>query len=80
MQKTNDYSHGVKSLVSMAQKINPEIGSYQEHFINESFDFTVKLSNGRLNVSRVAAQDFEAQPNSISEGQIRRIADSFNAE
>jgi hypothetical protein len=66
-------------MVSWAKDKNPKIGTYQEHFINEKFDYVVRLSNGRVVVSVEAAQDFEAQPSSITDQMIQRVADSFKS-
>lgn len=66
-------------MVSLATAKNSSIGIYQEHFINENFDYAVRLSNGRVLVSVESAQDFEAQPSSITDQMIQRVADSFKS-
>ena len=65
------------AVVGLAMKHNPEIGHYQEHFINESFGFSVRLSNGMLNMSQEVAQDYEAQPSSVTQDRIERVANTF---
>jgi len=51
MEKTNSHTNGVLGIIFLAQSINPEIGSYQEHYINECFNFTAQLSNGTINMT-----------------------------
>ncbi|MBI2284117.1 MAG: hypothetical protein HYU71_10440 [Bacteroidetes bacterium] len=77
MTKTTQYQSGVMAVTSLARTINPEIGAYQEHFINESFGFSVRLSNGAINMSVEVAQDYEAQPSSVTQDRIERVAKTF---
>lgn len=78
MNKSTENTNGVTGIVSEAKILNPEIGNYKEHFINERFRYIVRLSNGRLEMSREIAQDYEIQSNSISKERIQRVADSFS--
>ena len=64
MIKTNSHINGVSGMIFLAQTINPEIGYYQEHFINEHFNFTAKLSNGTIDMTIEDAQDYETRPSS----------------
>jgi hypothetical protein len=77
MTKTDEYRNGVIAVTSLARTINSEIGSYQEHFINESFGFSVRLSNGAINMSVEVAQDYEAQPSSVTIERIENVAKTF---
>jgi hypothetical protein len=77
MTKTDEYRSGVMAVIDLARVSNPEIGSYQEHFINENFDFSVRLSNGAINISVEVAQDYEAQPSSVTISRIENIAKTF---
>ena len=77
MTKTNDHRSGVIAVTSLARTINSEIGSYQEHFINERFGFSVRLSNGAIDMSREVAQDYEAQPSSVTADRIQIVANTF---
>jgi len=78
MNKTNEYTNGVIGVISLARTINPNIGSYQEHFINERFGFTIRLSNGRIEMSMEVAQDYEAQPSSVTADRVERVAKTFS--
>lgn len=77
MQKTNQYQNGVIGIISRARNVNPEIGNYVEHFINDNFRIVVRLSNGRMQIPLEYAQDQETSPESIDNGIITRITNSF---
>jgi hypothetical protein len=77
MQKTNQYQGGVMGITNLARSINHEIGNYVEHYINEMFGISVKLSNGAINMTIEIAQDFEANPNSIDSIRIENISKTF---
>lgn len=77
MTKTDKCKRGVISITNLAREINPEIGSYQEHFINELFGFSVRLSNGAISMSIEVAEDYEVQPSSVTQERIEKVANSF---
>jgi hypothetical protein len=77
MQKTNQHSGGVRGILTRTRQYNPEIGNYMEHFINERFSFTVRLSNGRIEIPMEMAHDQETMSSSISEDRIQNIAQRF---
>ena len=78
MEKTTKNLNGVMGVTSLARNENPEIGSYQEHYINESFGYSVRLSNnGAINMSREIAQDYESLPNSITNDRIEKVASTY---
>ena len=77
MKKTNSHTIGVSGIIFLTQTINPEIGYYQEHYINEYFNFTVKLSNGTINMTLEDAQDYEVSQSSITFNRIKIIANTF---
>ncbi len=77
MQKTTQYQSGVMGITNLARSINPEIGNYVEHYINEMFGISVKLSNGAITMSVEIAQDFETMPSSIASNRIEQIAKTF---
>lgn len=77
MTKTTQYQSGVIAVTSLASTLNTEIGDYQEHFINENFGFSVRLSNGKRNMSLEVAQDYEAYPSSVTQDRIERVAMTF---
>jgi len=77
MQETTQYQRGVMGITNLARSINPEIGYYVEHYINEMFGISVKLSNGAISMSVEIAQDFEAHPNSIDSTRIENVSKTF---
>jgi hypothetical protein len=77
MTKTTKYQDGVMAVISLVKLINSEIGDYQEHFVNESFIFSVKLTNGVINMSVEVAQDYEAQPSSVTQDRLEKVAKTF---
>ena len=77
MHKSNSHTNGVKGITYLAWTINPEIGSYQEHFINDNYDLTVKLSNGEIDMSIEIAQDYEARPSSVTFDRYETVANTF---
>ncbi|HEY5535498.1 MAG TPA: hypothetical protein VIL99_11285 [Ignavibacteria bacterium] len=77
MYKSNSHTNGVKGITYLAWTINPKIGSYQGHYINENFDFTVKLSNGKIDMSIEIAQDYKVRPSSVTFDRYEIVADTF---
>ena len=77
MKKTNSHINGVLGIIFLVHTINPEIGFYQEHYINECFDFTVQLSNGTINLTLEDAQDYETRPSSITFDRYEKVANTF---
>ncbi|MFA0960188.1 hypothetical protein AB9P05_00100 [Roseivirga sp. BDSF3-8] len=79
MNKTNENASGVRGIVNEAKILNPEIGVYKEHFINDRFRYIVRLSNGRVEMSREIAQDFELQRSKVTRDRIKKVADSYSS-
>ena len=77
MKKTNEHTNGVTGVTFLAQTIHPEIGSYQQHYINESFNFTVILSNGAIDMTLEIVQDYEARPSSVTFDRYLVVANTF---
>ena len=77
MIKTNSHTRGVLGLILLARSINPEIGNYLEHFINEHFNFTAQLSNGTIDMTLEDAQDYETRPSSITFDRVEIVAGTF---
>lgn len=77
MTRSTDNKYGIIDIIERAKQYNSEIGYYEEHFINENFNYTVKVSNGRIYVPRSMAQDQEVLPSSINEDRIKMVAANF---
>jgi len=84
MQKTTSHTKQV-TLITVAfqdayEQINEEeVGFYAEHFINDRFDYTVKLDpSGRIEIPRAVAQDFDT--NGLSTDALQKILASYRPE
>jgi len=77
MKKTDVYINAVKGVAHLAWTNNPEIGFYQEHYLNDSFNFSVKLTNGIINMSIEIVQDYEARPSSVTSDRIDTVVQTF---
>jgi hypothetical protein len=77
MTKTDKNRNGVIGVTNLARNVNPDIGYYQEHYINEGFGFSVRLSNGAINMSIEVAQDFEAHQSSVTPDRVEIVAKTF---
>ena len=77
MTKTDKYRNGVIGVTFLSRAINPEIGSYQEHYLDGSFTLSVKLTNGAINISEEVAHDYEVQPSSLTPDRIKKVANTF---
>lgn len=78
MKKTGENLRGVIAVTNLARQINSEIGDYEEHFINENFGYSVRLSNkGAITMSSEIAQDYEVLPSSVTPQRVQQVANSF---
>lgn len=74
---SDKFREGIIGLLQRARILKPEIGNYENHFMNESSNFRVKISNGWLNIPSEWARDQEVQPNWISEADIIEMTNRF---
>ena len=77
MKKTTANTNGVTGIILRARTYHHEIGTYQEHYINEGYGFTVKLSNGEIDMPLDIVQDYEARPSSVTSDRIDIVAKTF---
>lgn len=77
MTRTEQNKSGVIAVTNRARRMNPEIGSYEEHFVDENSGFTVRLNNGAINMSVEIAQDYEVLSWSVSPARIVHVAKTF---
>jgi len=75
--KTATYKKGVQEIVSRAQEINPQIGSYQDHRPSGPDHFQITLSNGTLILPRLVAQNQQEFPEQVSREWVAEIANTF---
>jgi uncharacterized protein YpmS len=75
---SNEYTQGVIGVTSLARSMNTSIGSYLEHYINEDFGFTVRLSNnGAIRMSRAIAEDYENEIEMVTDDRVENVAKSY---
>lgn len=77
MVKTDANTSGVTGVTSLARTLNSQIGSYQEHFLNEDFGYSVRLSNGAIRMSKEIAEDYETMPSSVTNDRVQRVAGTY---
>ena len=78
MTKTEENKSSVIKLIRLSKKFNENIGEYVEHYINQDFNYSVRLNNNTgVKVSRILAQDYEKMPNILTEEDLVRIANSL---
>lgn len=75
--KSATYKKGVQEIVSRAQEINPQIGSYQDHKPAGPDHFHITLSNGTLILPRLVAQNQQEFPDKVSRDWVAEIANTF---
>lgn len=81
MKKTNNHLIGVVGVTVLARRINPEIGNYIEHYINENSFYSVRLSNnGIIIVPLHTAEDFETDDPNIFDVRIEEVANSYTRD
>ena len=64
-------------LLEELRKYNPSIGSYEKSMITESFDYSVKLSNGLIKLPGELVSDYENSPGRIILDRIKSAASNF---
>lgn len=78
MRETKTNVSGVIGITDLARTINPEIGEYIKHYIDEDFNLSILLkNNGKINMSLELAQDFERDAVNINQFRIIQVANSF---
>ena len=77
MVKTTANAAGVMGVTSLARTLNTQIGSYQEHYLNDDFGYSVRLSNGAIRMSREIAEDFETMKSSVTNDRVQKVAETY---
>ncbi|KUJ54316.1 MULTISPECIES: hypothetical protein [Chryseobacterium] len=75
MHKTTEYTSQIIDLITRAKIINPNLGSYVEHYLNDDFKYSVVLSNNYgVKISRTLVKDFSVMPSVLEKSDIIDIA------
>lgn len=77
MQQLDEKKHVIIPIVDRLRQFNPGIGNYQKSILNENFQYSVKLTNGRIVLPQELIQDFEQSADFITEEQYKSIALAF---
>ena len=78
MKSTQENKLGVQGVTTLVrERINNSIGAYEKHWVDERGNYIVRLANGEIAISKRIAQNFEAQPGSISKEDLHVVAYSF---
>jgi hypothetical protein len=77
MTPSTEFTSGVIAIIDRARVFNPGIGRYEQHFLDESFNFRVKLSNGGMSVFKESARDHEKGSQFVSDETIQKMASTF---
>ncbi len=64
-------------LLDELRKYNPSIGKYEKSMMTESFDYSVKLSNGLIRLPEELVSDYERSPDAITLVRIKSTASKF---
>lgn len=64
-------------LLDQLRAYNHAIGSYDKSMLTDSFDYSVKLSNGLIRLPFELVQDYENSPNSITSARYQLAANQF---
>lgn len=75
---TNKYKNSIRALTQLASEMNPAIGAYESHYLNKDIGFTVKLSNGTLEIPVDVASSYEKNRETFSSHKLRKVALSYN--
>jgi len=80
MIRTDKYKKGVIALTLKAAELNPLLGTYEAHYINENARFIVQLTNGKLEIDIELARECEENNENILYGKIRKVAFSYRQD
>lgn len=69
----------IMPLLDKLRRYNTEIGSYDKSVMNSNFNYSVKLSNGRIEIAEELVYDFENNPLTISEERYNAAAKKYES-
>jgi hypothetical protein len=62
MIQTDKYKKGIIALCLKAAEVNPGLGAYQMHYLNEKARFVAQLTNGQLEIEIDLARQYDLDP------------------
>lgn len=75
---TNKYKNSIRTLTRLAAEMNPAIGTYESHYLNKDIGFTVKLSNGTIEIPVDLASAYEKNREEFNPHKLRKVALSYS--
>lgn len=73
----DEKKHVILSLIDSLRQHNPSIGEYVISILNADFEYSVKLTNGSIKLSKEIVEDFELSPRFVDEQQLKSAATRF---
>lgn len=77
MIQTDKYKKGIVALILKAAELNPLLGNYQTHYLNEDARFIVQLSNGQLEIEIETARQYEQDPGKMLTGKLQQLVFNY---
>ncbi|PBQ31226.1 hypothetical protein CNR22_05420 [Sphingobacteriaceae bacterium] len=80
MIRTDKYKKGVMAVSKKAAQLNPLLGCYQAHYLNEEGRFMIQLSNCQLEIDIDIARDYDQNSPLLHEGRIHQAAFAYKPD
>ena len=77
MIKTDKYKSSVIGITRHVASINPLVGHYESHYLNEKCKFIIRLSNGTIEAPIYLVRDYEKNPQEIQIIQLHKVAITY---
>ncbi|MES2275979.1 MAG: hypothetical protein V4592_08150 [Bacteroidota bacterium] len=76
----DEKKHVIIALLDELRPYESALGSYVKSMYTTDFDYSVKLSNGKIRIPEELVDDYERAPAAIAEARYRRAAAQFIAD
>jgi hypothetical protein len=76
-QQLDEKKTAIVPLIDKMRPYNPAFGSYERSMLNLDFNYSVKLSNGRIEIAKELIDDFESNPSYISVDRLKAASSKF---
>ena len=76
-QQLDEKKHVISAILNELRKYNDEIGGYEKSMMNEQFKYSVKLTNGFIQISKELVYDYERARQAITEDRYKLAATRF---
>jgi hypothetical protein len=79
MQQLDEKQNVIVPILDRLRRHNLAIGNYQASMLNSDFQYSVKLSNGRIIIPYELVQDFEQNPSFVTDDRFQYVAATFGS-